>query len=112
MCLDRGGPTRHAEENMRHSPLFAPRRCLSLIAALLASASPLVETHAQGPGLFDAFAARRESRHDPLFTGLAFAGYSGMFGLRVSGALDFNNGGNGSVAGPQPVPYYGCDRFR
>lgn len=35
-----------------------------------------------------------------------------MFGLRVSGALDFNNGGNGSVAGPQPVPYYGCDRFR
>jgi NlpC/P60 family protein len=35
-----------------------------------------------------------------------------MFGLRVSGALDFNTGDNGSVAASQPAPYYGCDRFR
>jgi cell wall-associated NlpC family hydrolase len=35
-----------------------------------------------------------------------------MFGLRVSGALNFNNGDNGSAGSPQPVPYYWCQDLR
>lgn len=97
---------------MKHTPTLAPRRHLLLVAGLLALTPPLVTAGAQGPGLFDAFAARKESPRDPLFAGLGLAGYSGMFGLRVSGALNFNNGDNGATAVPQPQPYYGCDRFR
>lgn len=96
---------------MKHTTPLASRRGLSLVAALFASALPFIATRAQGPGLFDAFGARKESPSEPLFAGLGFAGYSGMFGLRVSGALNFNNGNNGSGASPLPVPYYGCDRF-
>jgi hypothetical protein len=96
---------------MNSAPLDSRPR-LSLVAALLALALPVVAAGAQGPGLFDAFAARKESPHDPLFAGLGFAGYSGMFGLRVSGALNFNNGDNGSVGSPQPVPYYWCQDLR
>ena len=97
---------------MMHSAPLAPRRRLSAVAALLASVLPLAAMHAQGPGLFDAFAARKQAPHDPVFAGLGFAGYNGMFGLRVSGALNFNNGDNGAASTPQPVPYYGCDRYR
>jgi cell wall-associated NlpC family hydrolase len=96
---------------MKHSVSLTPQRRLSVIAVLLASALPIASTSAQGPGLFDAFAARKESPHDPLFAGLGFAGYSGMFGLRLSGALNFNSGDNGETAPPPPVPYYGCDRY-
>jgi hypothetical protein len=96
---------------MNSAPLDSRPR-LSLVAALLALALPVVAAGAQGPGLFDAFAARKESPHDPLFAGLGFAGYSGMFGLRVSGALNFNNGDNGSAGSPQPVPYYWCQDLR
>src|SRR5438309_8307146 len=47
---------------------------------------------AQGPGLFDLFAARKQSSSDPVFAGLGFGGYTGIFGLRVSGAMKFNGG--------------------
>ena len=93
---------------MRYSVFLAAHRRLSLAAALLASALPLVPSYAQGPGLFDAFAARKDSPHDPLFVGLGLAGYSGIFGLRVSGGLNFNNS-SGPAA--QTLPSYQCDRF-
>lgn len=96
---------------MMYSATFAPPRRLLFVAALLASALPLVAVDAQGPGLFDAFAARKESPSDPLLGGLGLAGYSGMFGLRVSGALNFKKTDNGSMAVPQPQPFYQCDRF-
>jgi cell wall-associated NlpC family hydrolase len=96
---------------MTHSVSLAQQRRLSFVAALFAAALPIVPVNGQGPGLFDAFAARKESPHDPLFAGLGFAGYSGMFGIRVSGALNFNSGDNGATATPQPVPYYGCNRY-
>jgi hypothetical protein len=95
-----------------HSTPSSARRHLSFVATLLVSALPFMAAPAQGPGLFDAFAARKESARDPLFAGLGFAGYSGMFGLRVSGALNFNNGNNGGSASLQPAPYYWCDGFR
>jgi cell wall-associated NlpC family hydrolase len=96
---------------MMYSTGLSARRRLSFVATLIVSALPLIAIRAQGPGLFDAFAARKESARDPLFAGLGFAGYSGMFGLRVSGALNFNDG-SGSAASPQPAPYYWCDGFR
>lgn len=105
-------PRDYAEEKMMHFTTLGPRRRLSFVAALLASALPVVAAGAQGPGLFDAIAARKQSATDPLFAGLGLAGYSGMFGLRVSGALNFKNGNNGSPAVPQPQPYYQCDRFQ
>jgi len=90
-------------------PHMTGRRLL-LAGGALSLTLPIRDLAAQGPGLFDAFAARKESPTDPLFTGLGFTGYSGMFGIRVSGALNFNNGGNA----PQTQgagQYYRCDRF-
>ena len=66
---------------------------------------------AQGPGVFDAFAARKESPGDPLFTGLGLTGYNGIFGIRVSGALNFNNGGSPQRQSQSSGVYYRCDRF-
>jgi cell wall-associated NlpC family hydrolase len=91
-------------------PILSSRRLL-LVAGALFFTLPRDTLDAQGPGLFDAFAARKESPSDPLFAGIGFTGFSGMFGLRVSGALNFNNGDNGSVT-PTPNTYYGCDRYR
>src|SRR5204862_6747183 len=87
------------------------RRLFFLAGALLFTA-PRNTLPAQGPGLFDVFAARKESPSDPLFGGLALTGYSGLFGFRVSGALNFNHGDDRATLYPQPMPYYGCDRFQ
>jgi cell wall-associated NlpC family hydrolase len=87
-----------------------PSRQLLLVASALALTLPSREIVGQGPGLFDAFAARKESPSDPLFTGLSFTGYSGVFGIRLSGALNFNNGGNTSRT-EGSGPYYRCDAF-
>jgi len=85
-------------------------RQLLLVASALSLTLPSRELVAQGPGIFDAFAARKESPSDPLFTGLGFTGYSGVFGIRVSGALNFNNGGSTTqVQGSGQ--YYRCDPF-
>jgi len=73
---------------------------------------PAGALRAQGPGLFDAFAARKQSTSDPVFAGLSFGGYAGILGLRVGGALNFN-GGNAADAGNANNygQYYRCDRF-
>ena len=89
-------------------PNISGRRLLRAAGAL--SLSLPIHLAAQGPGLFDAFAARKESPSDPLFTGIGFTGYSGMFGIRVSGALNFNNGNSGPQT-QSSGQYYRCDRF-
>ena len=90
----------------------ASSRWLFLVAGALSFVRPGPKLSAQGPGLFDVFAARKESPSDPLFGGLALTGYSGLFGFRVSGALNFNHGDDRATLYPQPMPYYGCDRFQ
>lgn len=80
-------------------------------AVALSFALPPSGLSAQGPGIFDMFAARKQASNDPLFVGLGLTGYSGIFGLRVSGALNFN-GGNSSSNGNGPGQYYTCDRFQ
>ncbi|HEY2375284.1 MAG TPA: C40 family peptidase [Gemmatimonadaceae bacterium] len=79
-----------------------------LVASALMLFFPQRPLTAQGPGLFDFFFARKDSPTDPLFAGLSLTGYSGVWGFRVGGALNFNNGDNGSS---QNDPYnYRCDR--
>ena len=80
-------------------------------AVALSFAFPPNELSAQGPGIFDAFAARKEATSDPLYVGMGLTGYSGIFGLRISGALNFN-GGSGGSQNSNPTPYYRCDRFQ
>jgi len=90
-------------------PQMSGRRLL-MAAGALSLTLPIHGLAAQGPGLFDAFAARKESPTDPLFAGLGLTGYSGVFGIRVSGALNFNNG-NSSPQTQGYGTYYRCDRF-
>ena len=91
----------------------SPRRALLVTGALL-SILPLTIPHApilaQGPGLFDFFAARKDSPNDPLFAGLSITGFSGVWGFRASGALNFNNGDNSSSQN-QPSQYR-CNRYQ
>jgi cell wall-associated NlpC family hydrolase len=96
---------------MKHLPLYGRRLLLAAGALSFTLPLPLRELPAQGPGVFDAFAARKDSPSDPLFGGIGLTGYSGMFGLRVSGGLNFNKSDNnqGTFAAPQ---YYRCDRFQ
>src|SRR5256885_17231888 len=94
---------------MKHLPLYARR--LLLAAGALSFTLPSRELAAQGPGVFDAFAARKNAPSDPLFSGIGIAGYSGMFGLRVSGGLNLNNGDNNQATFAAPQ-YYRCDRFQ
>ena len=87
----------------------SPHRAL-LVAIALFLFVPVQPLAAQGPGLFDFFFARKDSPTDPLFAGLSLTGFSGVWGFRASGALNFNNGDNGSN---QNDPYYyRCDRYQ
>src|SRR4029077_18055638 len=85
----------------------SPHRAL-LVAIALFLFLPYQPLTAQGPGLFDFFFARKDSPADPLFAGLSLTGVSGIWGVRASGALNFNSGDNSSS---QNDPYsYRCDR--
>ena len=53
------------------------------------------------PGLFELFASRKEQSSQPLFGGIALSGYSGVFGLRLSGALNLVNRDETRTASPQ-----------
>src|SRR5262245_4784708 len=83
-----------------------------IVALALVSLAPLTTLPGQGPGIFDAFAAREDSPSDPLFAGLSIAGYSGVFGIRIGGALSFNNGDNSSSQSSQGGSSYRCDRYQ
>jgi len=87
----------------------SPHRAL-LVASALILFLPHSSLRAQGPGLFDFFFARKNSPTDPLFAGLSLTGFSGVWGFRAGGALNFNNGDNGSG---QNDPYsYRCDKYQ
>lgn len=88
-----------------------PTRTIAAAAlAGVVAASPAV---AQGPGTFDLFASRRQASTEPLLGGISFAGYSGPFGIRVSGGLHFGDvAGSGTTASGSvaSLDYRGGDR--
>ena len=60
----------------------------ALLGATLAVAAPL---GAQGPGVFEVIASRKQPATEPLLGGIALAHYHGPIGLRFSGALNLTN---------------------
>jgi len=79
---------------------------LALLGAMFAIAAPLA---AQGPGVFELLASRKQHPTDPLLGGIALAHYHGPIGLRFSGALNLTSAQD-SI---QPIPYqseYYCRR--
>ena len=64
------------------------RSLLSVGAAVLVSMPVPALVSAQGPMMFEAYAARKEQPVNPAFGGLGFTGYTGIFGLRLSGGLN------------------------
>ena len=87
---------------------MATRRVLAAgICGALALSAPAAR--AQSPVVLEGFAARADRSSAPVFGGLALGGYSGPFGLRVSGSLNTTRTPNG------PTYYddgYGCQRGR
>ena len=60
----------------------------ALLGATLVVAAPL---GAQGPGVFEVIASRRQAPTEPLLGGISLAHYHGPIGLRFSGALNLTN---------------------
>ena len=91
----------------------------SVVRALLVTAagamtlfSP-VNLPAQGPGVFEGFAARASNSRDPVFGGIALSGYSGPFGIRLGGALNLTKYDStaSNPLGVQRCTSRGCERF-
>jgi hypothetical protein len=77
----------------------------ALLGATLAMAVPL---GAQGPGVFEVIASRKQAATEPLLGGISLAHYHGPIGLRFSGALNLTNAQD-SVQ-PMPVQSGYCRR--
>jgi cell wall-associated NlpC family hydrolase len=71
---------------------------LALLGATLTIAAPLA---AQGPGVFEVLASRKQRPTDPLLGGISLAHYHGPIGLRFSGALNLTSAQDTL----QPMPY-------
>ena len=69
----------------------------AVLGATVVMAAPL---GAQGPGVFEVIASRKQAATEPLLGGIALAHYHGPIGLRFSGALNLTNAQD-SV---QPMP--------
>jgi murein DD-endopeptidase len=64
-------------------------RSLLLVGAAVAVSLPVPTLlSAQGPMMLEAYAARKQQSVDPLFGGVGFTGYTGIFGLRLTGGLN------------------------
>src|SRR5690349_24470229 len=69
------------------------KRSLLLVgAAVTVSLFAPALLSAQGPMMFEGYAARKQASVDPLFGGAGFTGYTGIFGLRLSGGLNLGHG--------------------
>src|SRR5690242_5917669 len=68
------------------------RSILFVGASLVVSLPAPTLLSAQGPMMFEGFAARKQQSADPVFGGGGFTGYTGIFGLRLSGGLNIGHG--------------------
>ena len=65
---------------------------------------------AQGPQLFEVYAARKELSTNPVFGGLALSGYHGIFGIRLGGGLHLGSyDADGFVSKPGVIR---CDGYQ
>lgn len=104
-------------EAMRASPRRGHRSIVRTLVVVAGSAVamqwPGSAALAQGPGVFEAYAARSSSSHDPVFGGIGLSGYSGPFGIRLGGALNLGKY-DSTRSAPLPVQrctVNGCQRF-
>ena len=82
-------------------------RSLLLVGAAVAVSLPAPTLlSAQGPMMFEGYAARKQQSVNPLFGGLGFTGYTGIFGLRLSGGLNIGRGE--STEEPTSYQYTQC----
>jgi len=77
-------------------------------SALLGATLIAAPLGAQGPGVFELLASRKQAATEPLLGGIALAHYHGPIGLRFSGALNLTNAQD-SVQ-PMPVQSGYCRR--
>ena len=77
----------------------------ALLGAAVATAAPL---GAQGPGVFEVMASRKQAATEPLLGGISLAHYHGPIGLRFSGALNLRNAQDSLQ--PMPVRSGYCRR--
>jgi hypothetical protein len=63
-------------------------RSLVLVGAAVLVSLPAASVCAQGPMMLEAYAAKKQQPVDLSFGGLGFTGYTGIFGLRLSGGLN------------------------
>src|SRR3954463_13217011 len=81
-------------------------RSLLLVGAAVVASLPAAPLCAQGPMMLEAYAARKQQPVDLDFGGLGFTGYTGIFGLRLSGGLNVGrNDGTEQIAN---YPYTQC----
>ncbi|HXQ76943.1 MAG TPA: hypothetical protein VN797_01985, partial [Gemmatimonadaceae bacterium] len=81
-------------------------RSLLLVGAAVVASLPAASLCAQGPMMLEAYAARKQQPVDLDFGGLGFTGYTGIFGLRLSGGLNVGrNDGTEQIAN---YPYTQC----
>ena len=84
----------------------ATRRASVLAAAALLGATTvaLAPLGAQGPGVFEVMASRKQQPTEPLLGGIALARYHGPLGIRFSGALNLTSAQDSAGArGLQPL---------
>ncbi|HUK22527.1 MAG TPA: C40 family peptidase [Gemmatimonadales bacterium] len=74
--------------------------------------SPAVAQSSSQPWVFTAFAARKEDSSSPVFGGISFAKFGGILGMRLGGAIHFNNGTpDNSVTPVVNCGRYGCNHM-
>src|SRR5690349_19294401 len=90
----RGGTGHAARGNRLHrlDNMIRTRSLFSVGAAVLLSLPAPALVAAQGPMMFEAYAARKEQPLNPTLGGIGFTGYTGIFGLRLSGGLNVGRG--------------------
>src|SRR4051812_31103430 len=81
-------------------------RSLVLVGAAVVVSLPAASVCAQGPMMLEAYAAKKQQPVDLSFGGLGFTGYTGIFGLRLSGGMNVGrNDGTEQIAN---YPYTQC----
>ncbi|HUL50432.1 MAG TPA: C40 family peptidase [Gemmatimonadales bacterium] len=97
---------------MSHDLLQRKHRRSALLAAVALGftsfTSPAVAQSSSKPWVFTAFAARKEDSSSPVFGGISFAKFGGILGMRLGGAMHFDNSTDNSVTPVVNCSRYGC----